>query len=113
MTIGPEHEEPQARGGEESDAFTVAFGDATAGLYGLARKSAGGGGESAMGILFAGNEVVAVRTEGVALDVVEPLRRWKVTFEGAFDLDLEALVAPAEVEIAGMHGYEQLCRVTG
>lgn len=111
--IGPEHERPQARGGEEADAFTVAFGDPEERLYGLARTSSGEGDASGMGIVFAGTDVAAVRTDGVALEVVEPLRRWTARFEGGFDLALEAIAAPAEVSIAGMQGYEQLCRVTG
>ena len=111
--IGPEHEEPQARGEAESDAVTVAFGDPAAGLYGVARTALGGGEASGMGLLFAGTEVAEARTEGVRLEVVEPLRRWRVTFDGVFDLDVEALATPAEVAVGGTQGYEQLCRVTG
>ena len=113
MTIGPEHEEPQARGDAESDSVTLAFGDRAAGLYGLARTALGGGESSGRGILFDGAEPVAVRSEGVAVDVLEPLRRWKVSFAGGFDLDVEALSEPAEVEVGDTRGYEQLCRVRG
>ena len=111
--IGPEHEEPQARGEEESDAFTIAFGDAGARLYGLARTSSGGGDASGMGIVFDGTEVGAVRAEGVTLDVLEPLHRWRARFEGGFDLELEATSGPAEVALEDVRGYEQLCRVRG
>jgi hypothetical protein len=113
VTIGPEHEQPQARGDAESDAVTVAFGDPAAQVFGVARIALGGGEASGMGILFEGTEPVAVRTEGVTVDVVEPLRRWKATFEGAFDLEVEALSDPAEVSVGDTQGYEQTCRVRG
>jgi hypothetical protein len=112
MTIGPEHEQPQARGDADSDSVTVAFGDRDAELYGLARIALGGGESSGMGILFEGTQPVA-RAEGVAIEVVEPLRRWRATFEGGFELDVEALSQPAEVRVGETHGYEQLCRVRG
>ena len=112
MTIGPEHEEPQARGDAESDSVTVAFGDREQQVYGLARTALGGGESSGMGILFEGTEP-AVRTEGVVVEVVEPLHRWRATCEGLFDLDVEALSGPVEVEVGGTRGYEQLCRVRG
>ena len=113
MTIGPEHEEPQARGEADSDSVTVAFGDREQQVYGLARIALGGGESSGMGILFEGTEPVAVRPEGVSIDVVEPLRRWKATLAGGFELDVEALSGPAEVRLGDTYGYEQLCRVRG
>ena len=113
MTFGPEHEQPQARRDDESDSVTVAFGDRDARVYGLARVALGGGEQSGMGILFDGTDPVAVRTEGVAVDVVEPLRRWKATFEGVFALEVEALSEPVDASIGGSTGYEQLCRVRG
>ncbi len=111
--VGPEHEQPQARGAAESDAVTIAFGDPATQLYGLARTSLSSDDASGMGVVFARTEVVAARAEGVRLEVLEPLRRWRATFEGGFDLELEALSGPAEVAIADTHGYEQLCRVRG
>ena len=111
--IEPEHEQPQARGGEESDAFTIAFGDRATGVYGLARTSSSASDASGMGIVFEGSEVRAVRAEGVTIEVVEPLRRWRATFEGGFDLELEATSAPADVALGDVRGYEQLCRVRG
>jgi hypothetical protein len=112
--IGPEHEQPQARGEGESDAVTVAFGDLREGVYGVARTALGGGEESGMGILFAGSEPVAARAgDGVRVEVVEPLERWAVAFDGAFELEVEALAAPGEVAVGGTRGYEQLCRVRG
>jgi hypothetical protein len=113
VTIGPEHEQPQARGAGESDTVTVAFGDPGANLFGLARTSAGDGEQSSTGILFAGTEPVAVRAEGARIETVEPLRRWRATFDGAFDLEVEALAPPARVALGGIDGYEQLCRVRG
>ena len=111
--IGPEHEQPRARGRDESDAFTIAFGDPEAQVYGLARTSSSAEESSGMGIVFAGRDVDAVRAEGVTIEVVEPLRRWRATFEGSFSLELEATGEPAEVVVGDMQGYEQLCRVRG
>ncbi len=112
MTYGPEHERPQARGGE-SDAVTVAFGDPEAGVYGVARAALGDDHDGGFGVLFADGAPVAVRDGGVSAEVVEPLRRWRATFEDIFALDVEALSAPAAVDVGGMRGYEQLCRVRG
>lgn len=130
--IGPEHEAPQTRGGGASDAFTLAFGDGRQRVYGLARLGHVGGDEpsrSGMGLLFDGADPIAVRAEGavsedspagVTFETVEPLRRWRVALEGAFELDVEALTPPAVLEpgdpaakAGGMQGYDQLCRVRG
>jgi hypothetical protein len=113
VTIGPEHEQPQGRGEGESDSVTVAFGDRGAEVYGLARIALGGGESSGMGILFEGTQPVAVQPEGVSIEVVEPLQRWRATCEGVFDLEVEALSSPAEVSVGDTDGYEQLCRVHG
>lgn len=136
--IGPEYEAPRAGAGG-ADAVTVSFGDPSTGLYGLARVGLEGGEQaraSGMGLLFSGGEPVAVRAEGdvgvfrldwedasaagVHTEVVEPLRHWTMSFEGAFDLTLDALSAPAVLDprsdaarAGGMEGYEQLCRVRG
>jgi hypothetical protein len=123
---------------------TFAFGDPGAGLYGLARLGlSGADGDrtgSALAVLFAGSEPVAVHARGaVPLDadaglerlslpgldatVDEPLRQWTVRFDDGphgFDLTFEATAAPADLEASetaaqagGMEGYEQLCRVRG
>lgn len=132
MTIGPEHEAPQAAGEDATDAVTFAFGDAAARLFGLARVGLVAGeppARSGMGVLFEGAEPVAVRAEGasaldapagVSTEIVELLRRWRVTFEDAFALEVEALTPPAVLDprepaakAGGMQGYEQLCRVRG
>jgi hypothetical protein len=100
VTFGPEHEQPQG----EDDHVTVAFGDRESGVYGLAGE---------VGILFEGTEPVSVRTEGVSVEVVEPLRRWTASLDGVFALELEALSEPADLSVGETVGYEQLCRVRG
>jgi hypothetical protein len=139
--ITPDLEDPRPPRGEGfSDAVTCAFGDPRADVYGVARLGLAGGAASGLVLLFAGGEPVAVSAEGgvetppdagwsdvsaAGLDsaVVEPLRRWTLQFAGddaAFDLELQALGDPAEVDpghpaakAGGMEGYEQLCRVRG
>ena len=112
MTIGPEHEQPQA-GGDGTDAVTVTFGDPDTGLYGLARTGLVGEERSGMGLVFAGTEPLAVRSDGVEIEVVEPLQRWRATMQDVFDLELEALSTPAETALGGMDAYDQLVRVRG
>jgi hypothetical protein len=131
-SIGPEHEAPQARGDGASDAYTIAFGDPAQRVYGLARVGHVPGDpptRSGMGLLFDGTDPIAVRAEGavsedspagVVLETIEPLRRWRVSFEGGFELDVEALTPPAVLDpkdavakLGGMQGYDQLCRIRG
>jgi len=124
---------------------TFSFGDPAADLYGLARLGlSGADGDrtgSALAVLFAGSEPIAVHAHGgvpLAADaglerlalagleatVDEPLRRWTVRFgdggADGFELSFEASGTPAELEASeaaaqagGMEGYEQLCRVQG
>ena len=132
IEVGPEHEAPQARGAGESDAFTIAFGDVRQRVFGLARLGVVPGEpptRSGMGLLFDGTDPIHVRAEGaasedspagVALETVEPLQRWRVSFEEAFELEVEALTPPAVLgpdepaaAAGGMQGYEQLVRVRG
>jgi hypothetical protein len=141
VTIGPEDEAPRPQAGDGfSEAVTVAFGDASAELYGVARVGLAEGGASGLALLFWRGEAVAVRAEGggevdgpsswdeisvAGLDtsVVEPLRTWKLHFAGdeaTFDLDLEATGPLAELpadhpvaRVGGMAGYEQPVRVRG
>jgi hypothetical protein len=64
-----------------------------------------------------------VSAAGLDTEVVEPLQRWRLHYAGddaAFDLELQALGDPAELEpghpaaaAGGMTGYEQLVRVRG
>jgi hypothetical protein len=141
VTIGREHEAPRPGGRDGfSDAVTVAFGDASADLYGVARLGLAEGGASGLALLFWRGEPVAVRAEGgvevdgaaswdeisaAGLDtsVVEPLRSWRLQFAGdeaSFDLELEASGALSELppdhpvaRVGGMTGYEQPVRVSG
>jgi hypothetical protein len=142
VTVGAEQDAPRpAQGDGFSDAVTVAFADGAAELYGVARLGLSEGAASGLGILFRRGEPVAVSAEGgvelptppsswdevgaAGLDMttVEPLRAWRLRFaddEAAFDLELEAAGAAAELdpghEVAragGMAGYEQPVRVRG
>src|SRR5207247_8999816 len=64
-----------------------------------------------------------VAAAGIATSVVEPLRRWTVSFasdQASFDFEAEALGAIAELDerspvakAGGMAGYEQPCRLRG
>jgi hypothetical protein len=141
VTVGPEHDQPRLPEGEAfSDAVTFAFGDERADLYGIARVGLSGGAASGLAILFNGGKPVAVAAEGGAeapeqpswdqvsaagidTTVVEPLRRWTVSFasdDATFDLEAEAVGAVAELDggsaaakLGGMAGYEQPVRIRG
>lgn len=134
MSVDPALERPQPATGEGfSDAVTVAFGDARAEVFGLARIGLADGQGSGLAVLFSGREAVAVRAEGgvavaeqtwesvhaagVHMRIDAPLERWHADFdggeEGGFDLALTALGEPGELTSGGMHAYEALCRVRG
>jgi hypothetical protein len=141
VTVAPEQEQPRAREGDAfSDAVTFAFGDEPAGLYGVARVGLSGGVASGLAIVFHSGKPVAVAVEGgvevpddpsweevsaagIDTSIVEPLRRWTVSFasdEAAFDLEAEAVGALGELDdqsaaarLGGMAGYEQPARVRG
>jgi hypothetical protein len=128
-------------GPDGSDALTVAFGDAAADLYGVARLGLAAGGASGLVLLFhEGRPVVVAAEGGVAVagppaswdevsaagldtETVEPLRHWRLAFAGddaSFDLDLGAAGTVAELDAAhpaaqagGMAGFEQPVRVHG
>jgi hypothetical protein len=125
------------------DAVTFAFGDREHGLYGSARLGLVPGEPvraSGLGLLFRGGELLAVDAAGgielpgegdwsaveagdVRATIERPLEAWEVAYDGddgGFELRFEALSAPAEIgtgavaaSAAGLHGYEQLCRVVG
>jgi len=125
------------------DAVTFAFGDAKHDLYGSARLGLVPGEParaSGLGLLFRGGELIAVDATGgvelpgpgdwseveagdVRATIELPLQVWDVAYDGddgGFELRFEALSAPAELgsgavaaSAAGLHGYEQLCRVSG
>ena len=125
--------EPILAGGEGfTDSQTFAFADRSAGFFGLARAGVANGQGSALGVLFAGREPVAVVAEGgvevaaetwdavalpgLSVRELEPHARWAVTLEGepGFELEFEAVSPPAELfELGGMEGHEKLCRVRG
>jgi hypothetical protein len=138
--------EPVRTGGEGfTDAATFAFADRAAGFFGLARAGVSGGADglrgSALGVLFAGREPVAVLAEGenalgaeadwdelrmpgLVVRTLEPHARWQVALDApggtGFDLEFAAASPPAELaeddaaaRAGGMAGHEQLCRVTG
>jgi hypothetical protein len=144
--IGPEHE--TARTGESGvagfgDAVTFAFGDPRQDVYGSARLGLVPGEPvqaSALGLLFRGDELVAVGASGgveltgaadwraleagdVRATIERPLEAWQVVYDGddgGFDLRFEAIGAPADLgadaraaQAARLDGYEQLCRVSG
>jgi hypothetical protein len=139
--IGPDDERVHPPAGAAfGESVTFAWGDLGRDLYGSSRLGLGADGTaSALALLFAdgrpaavgaaGGEAIATPTwerlaaGGVTVTVEEPLRAWTATFaaaEGGFDLRFEALSAPAELgtgavaaSAAGLHGYEQLCRVAG
>ncbi|MBB4662522.1 DUF7065 domain-containing protein [Conexibacter arvalis] len=141
--IGPELESPRPADGEGfGDAVTYAFGDPGAGLYGSVRLGLVPGEPphaSSIVLLFHAGEIVSVASSGAVeqseLDwsevsagdasaaIVEPLRRWTVSYdgdEGGFELRFDALGEPAAIgrgelagSAAGLEGYEQLCRVRG
>ena len=141
MTVTPELDAPRPPGGAGfSDAVTIAFGDARADLYGIARLGLADNGASGLAILFHGGEPVAVRAEGgvdagapsswdelsvagLDTEVVEPLRAWRLHYasdEASLDLDLRAHGAIAELDPAdpaakagGMAGFDQAVRVEG
>ncbi len=143
MTVGPGADEAPRRdlGPDGSDALTVAFGDAEADLYGVARLGLAAGGASGLILLFHDARPVVVAAEGgvelaaapaiwddvsaagLETEVVEPLRRWRLSFAGedaSFDLELEAGGAVAALDpghpaaqAGGMAGFEQPVRVRG
>jgi len=139
--------DPVLTGGEGfTDAVTVSFADREAGFFGLARAGVSRGPDGALqgsvlGVLFAGREPVGVVAEGgaplgadaqweslslpgLAVTELEPHARWRAELQttggAGFDLELEAVSAPAELaqdaaaaRVGGMAGHEQLCRVRG
>ena len=125
--IGVEHERAQG-----VDSVTFAFGDGARGLYGLARLGTADGRGSALAVLFAGRDALGAVADGdldlagddwehravgpLRTEVLAPLERWRVAWDGdacGFDLEVAAVAAPAEVDGGGMRGYVQLCRVSG
>jgi len=143
VIVSGELEQPRpGQGAEASDAVTFAFGDTAAEVFGVVRIALSGepATGSGLAILFAGDDVVAVRAAGgepvaqrrweavaaagVSTTVDEPLAAWTVSVaqEDATGIELAfaALSEPSWLDAStdvgqagGMEGYEQLCRVTG
>jgi hypothetical protein len=142
VTISASDENPRAEEDPAfRDAVTFSFGDPAVSLYGLARLTNASNGVSGFAVVHHGEEVVGssmqttpapaevaswddLRAAGVRSTVRTPLAEWTATYEGehetGFDLRFEALSAPAALSAdspvalaAGVHGYEQLCSVTG
>jgi hypothetical protein len=141
VNLSPADDAPRPRTGDGfSDAVTVAFGDARADLYGVARLGLAENGASGLAILFHRGAPVAVRAEGgveageptawdevsaagIDTQVVEPLKAWRLRYasdDASLDLDLRAHGAVAVLEpdsavakAGGMAGFEQAVHVTG
>ncbi len=134
--IGPDDERVRPPGGQGfADSVTVAFGDPSSEVYGLARLGivpgetarvsalavlcAGGipvGGVAQGQIEVPGPDWTALEAAGVRMQTLEPLEAWSVAFaaeEARFEVRLSALTAPIETAAGGMQGYDQLCRVQG
>jgi hypothetical protein len=143
----PHAVDPSAEGLQAAavDSVTIAFGDLDAELYGvarlgLARDQEGKVHGSVLAVLFAGHASVAavvrgalpvpddagweaLELQGLAMRTDAPLQRWSTRLraeEGGFDLELEAIGAPAVLAadsavggLGGMTGYEQPVRVRG
>jgi hypothetical protein len=138
-TVGPELERSR---GAAVDAVSISWGAPELDAYGLARLALSGGRGSALALLFARGEPVAVlarddldagqgadwaavELDGLATSVSAPFERWGLRFAAAdgrhgFELELEAASPPAAIaaddpvaRAGGMEGYEQLCRVRG
>jgi hypothetical protein len=142
VSVDPALDTPRPATGEGfSDALTVAFADARAGVCGTLRLGlAGGTLASGLVVLFRGPEVAAVAAEGavetadasswdfvqaagIDFQTVEPLRSWRLSFagrDGALDLELEAAGTACAMDerdpvarAGGMLGFEQPLRVHG
>lgn len=134
MTIDAARDLARQGDGAASDAVTVAFSDAAAGVHGLLRAGLDPDGRaSVFAVLFDGREPVAAEARGdldprgsdwsalqagnLSLEVVAPLERWHLRWhaeDASAELDLAATSAPAAVPaVGGMAGYEQLCHLTG
>ena len=142
MNVTPDLDAPRAaRDAGFSDAVTIAFGDAAAGVYGTVRLGlADGNAASGLVVIFRGGEIATVVAEGgipvedgsawehvqaagIDTETIEPLRSWRLAFAGedaSLDLELEATGSACALEdrdpvarAGGMLGFEQPVRVRG
>ena len=135
--LGPALEEPrEPTSAAFSDAVTVSFGDAEAGLYGLLRIGLGAGPHaSVLALVFSGRDVAEAQALGgieiaqlsfsppelgaTGIETIAPLEHWRARFTdedgGGFDLDVEALSPPLRIDVgaANLEAYEQLCQISG
>jgi hypothetical protein len=127
--IGPEDERPKDGPEAPQDAVTVELCDLDRGVCALLRvvRTGGGAHTSALALACLGGETVAtLRDEGdIRLETTEPLARWRCGFKReavTLEAELEAVSPPIVLgepppdtftEAAGVHRYEQLCRVRG
>ena len=127
--IGPEDERPKDGPEALQDAVTVELCDLDRGLCALLQvvRTGGGADSSALALACLGDETVAVLHEpgDIRLETAEPLARWRCGFDHepvALEAELEAVSPPIDLgepppdaftKAAGVHRYEQLCRVRG
>ena len=145
--IEPAEEDLHPGSGEgHGEALTFSFSDPRAGVHGAARLGVSGEGAqraaSALVVLFDAGGLAAVRADsspapapdaagwesvsaaGLSTATLEPLRGWRLGFEGGseggFELHFEAMGAGAASQtegpvarLGGMRGYEHVCRVSG
>jgi hypothetical protein len=122
--IGPSDERPKEGPGAFQDVVTLEVSDVDRGLCALLRQTTAGGDASRLGLVWFGSESVASDL-GVTLETVQPLERWQCRFEDegmALGVELQAVSPPIDfddpatealTQAAGLHRYEQLCRVRG
>jgi hypothetical protein len=134
--IEPDDERVHPPGGPGfADSVTVAFGDPSSEVYGLARLGVVPGETprvSALAVLCADAMPVGgvaqgqieaaapdwteLEAAGVRMQTLEPLEAWSVGLtadDAGFDVRVTALTPPIETEAGGLRGYDQLCRVKG
>jgi len=122
--IGPNAELPKEA---PLDAVSLELSDLRSGTCALLQLLRTDAGTSARGYVCSGGEPVAVldETGGIVLETVEPLTEWRGRLEHeqvALEVTAEAASVPIDfdeeattslVQAAGLHRYEQLCRVRG
>jgi len=133
-------ERPQQGPGDFHDVVTVEFCDGGSDLFGFLRvaRAPSEGTTSVIALLYADGEAAINTVEGsipvdltawdaaeagpAKLSTIEPLAHWTAALElgdNGFEITLEATTPPLELvddelsEAAGVHQYEQLCRVHG
>lgn len=125
--IVPEDERVMHGPGAFEDAVTVEVCDLDHQVYGLLRviRTDGGNRTSSVALVCLGREPVAELYGALVLETDEPLERWRCRVENAevaLEVELRAVSPPIDFDepptealarAAGVHRYEQLCRVRG